>query len=364
MSETSVSQSAIYRARPTLRIGGEADERATELVLAMRMEESEGGLSRLELRFSNVASTSDGGAETAFGPDSKLALGAEIGVYVGDEAAPREIFKGKVSAIEIDFKTGMPPEICALAEDALQSARMARRSKTYTDKSPADVVRDVAGVLGLRPTISGLDAPTGTWAQLNESDLAFLRRLLARFDADLQISGDELQVSPRSDVQRGTLELQLYGQLGRARVIADLADQVTAVSVRGWNARDGEAVDADISSGAHIGPGQGQTGAELLQQHFEARREHLAHVPVLTADEANAVAQAAFDQRARRFVRVDATAEGNPKLRVGSEVALSGLDPRFDNHYYVVRACHLYDLRIGYRTEFSAECAYLGSGST
>ncbi len=362
MPETSVSQSAIYRARPTLRIGGEEDLRASELVIAMRMEESEGGLSRLELRFSNWASTTGGSAETAFGPTSALALGAEIGVYVGDESAPREIFKGKVSALEAEYRSGAPPEISALAEDALQSARLARRSRTYTDRSPADVVRAIAAELGLRPTINGLDAPSGTWAQLNESDLAFLRRLLGRFDADLQIVGGELHVSPRSEVQRGALELQLYGQLGRARVVADLADQATTVSVRGWNARDGEAVEADIASGAHLGPGAGQTGAELLQQHFAARREHLAHMPVLTRDEARAVAQAAFDQRARRFVRVDATAEGNPRLRVGSEVALSGLDPRFDNHYYVVRATHLYDVRAGYRTEFSAECAYLGQG--
>ena len=360
MSEVSVSQEAIYRARPTLRIDGNEDERASELVIAMRMEESEGGMSRLELRFSNWASTTDGGGETAFGPGSSLALGAQIAVYAGDEAEPREIFKGRISALEAEFKTGAPPELNVLAEDALQSARLARRSKTYTAMSPADVVREVASGVGLRPVITALTSPTQTWAQLNESDLAFLRRLLERFNADLQIVGDELHVSPRGDVRRGALELQLYGQLGRARVTADLADQVTAVSVQGWNARDGQAVSADITSGAHLGPGSGTTGADLLRRHFDERREHLAQTPVLTNDEARAVAQAAYDQRARRFVRVCGTAEGNPRLRVGSEVEISDLDPRFDNRYYVVRACHLYDVRQGYRTEFGAECAYLG----
>ena len=53
-------------------------------------------------------------------------------------------------------------------------------------------------------------------------------------------------------------------------------------------------------------------------------------------------------------------AEGNAKLRVGSQVSLSGLDARFDNDYYVTDACHLFDTRQGYRTEFTAECAYLG----
>ena len=41
-------------------------------------------------------------------------------------------------------------------------------------------------------------------------------------------------------------------------------------------------------------------------------------------------------------------------------VVFAGGDARFDNTYYVVRASHLYDMRQGYRTEFGAECAWLG----
>ncbi|MCW5617366.1 MAG: hypothetical protein KIT32_19780, partial [Rhodocyclaceae bacterium] len=61
--ETSVSQSAVYRARPTLRLTGQEDLRASELLIGMRIEESEGGMTSAELRFSNWASTTDGGAE-------------------------------------------------------------------------------------------------------------------------------------------------------------------------------------------------------------------------------------------------------------------------------------------------------------
>jgi len=360
MSETSVSQEAIYRARPTLRFAGEEDIRASELILSMRMEENEGGMSTLELRLSNLASTTDGGAELAFGVGSRLKLGAAIELYAGDEAQPREIFRGHVTAIEADFKMGSPPELTVLAEDALARARMARRSKTYASVAPADVARAIASDLGLRPVIAGLDSPTGTWAQINESDLAFLRRLLARFDADVQVVGEELHVSPRADVRRGGIELALYSQLARARVIADLADQVTKSTARGWNAADGAAVDGTATSGTHLGPGRGREGAALLREVLDERAEHVGHVAVATRDEAQAVAEAAYDLRARRFVTVDATAEGNAQLRVGAHVTLSDLNPQFDNTYYVVRACHLFDVRQGYRTDFRAECAFIG----
>ena len=164
----------------------------------MQMEESEGGMSTLELRLSNWASTTDGGAELAFDASSKLKLGAAIEVYAGDETEPREIFRGKVTALEADFKTAIAARARRARRGRAAAARMARRSKIYADMSPADVARAIAGDLGLTPVIAGLDSPIGTWAQLNESDLAFLRRLLARFDADVQVVGTELHVSPRA----------------------------------------------------------------------------------------------------------------------------------------------------------------------
>jgi phage protein D len=360
MSETPTSQEAIYRARPTIRFAGEEDIRASELMLAMRMEEREGGMSTLELRLSNVASTTDGGAELAFGPDSKLKLGVAVEIYAGDEAQPREIFRGHVTAIEADFHSGAPPELTVLAEDALARARMARRSKTYADMAPAAVARAIAADLGLRPVVAGLDSPVGTWAQINESDLAFLRRLLARFDADVQVVGEELHISPRGDVRRGGVDLALYSQLSRARVIADLADQVTSSTARGWNPADGSAVEGTAANGTHLGPGRGREGSAVLREALEERAEHVGHVAVSTRDEAQAVAEAAYDLRARRFVTVEGTAEGNAQLRVGTHVTLSELTTQFDNTYYVVRACHLFDVHHGYRTDFRAECAFIG----
>lgn len=360
MPETPVSERALYSARPTLRIAGEENERLTGLLLAMRMDEAEGGMSRLDLRFSNLASTTDGSAEIAFADDADVHLGAAISVYAGDAEAPQEIFRGRITSQELVYTVGDAPQMQLLAEDALQSARLARRSKVYSDQSPADVVRSVAQVLGLTPTVNGLDAPTGTWAQIGESDLAFLRRLLARFDADLQIVGDELQVSPRGEVRRGDLELAMFSQLARVRVCADLADQVSKMTCAGWNPVDGAAVNAEVSQATHAGPGEGRSGAEMLREALGERTEHIGHLALASDREAQAVAEAAFDGRARRFVRLEGVAEGNPGLRVGTHVSVTGITSQYENTYYITRASHLYDLVQGYRTEFSGECAYLG----
>ncbi|MEM6437368.1 MAG: hypothetical protein AAF773_26455, partial [Cyanobacteria bacterium P01_D01_bin.115] len=207
--------------------------------------------------------------------------------------------------------------------------------------------------------ITGLSNTVGTWVQMNESDLAFLRRLLARYDGDLQVVGEELHVSPRGDVRRGEVALALHGQLRAARVLADLAHQVNEVTLTGWNSLQGQRTNGS-SRGDALGPGSGITGAEILRQTMGERQHHLSHLAAPTNEEATALAAAAFDARARRFVTVAATAEGNPAIRVGTYTKLTGMGDRFDNTYYVVRACHRYDVARGYETDFDGECAYWG----
>jgi phage protein D len=353
--ETAVTERAVYSARPTVRVDGQEYPLINELLISMELTEHEGGMSALELRLSNLASDTRNEADLAFEGGDILKLGTAIALYAGDQIAPQEIFRGTITGLEADFPEAGGPELVVLAEDPFQRARMRRRTTIYDEASIAGVARELARTLNLTPVVTGFTEKIGTQVQLDESDLAFLRRLLARYDGDLQVVGTELHVSPRRDVRRGTLELELHGQLRRVRVLADLAHQVTEVTVSGWDSTRGERVTA-ASSGANLGPGGGRTGAQILDA-IRARSEHIGHLAVSSRAEAQAIADAAFDSRARRFVCLDGTAEGNPALRVGTHVTVSGLGNRFDNTYYVVRACHRYG-STGYETDFEAECAF------
>lgn len=362
MGERPISRTAVYSARPTVQIDQQSYPRVSELLIGMDVTEQEGGLSTLQLRLSNVASDPSGGASFGFEDGAIVTLGKSIAVYAGPVSSPMEIFRGTITGLEADFREEGPPELLILAEDVAQQARMARRTKTYDELSLADLAQTVADHLGLHPVVTGLRERIGTWVQLNESDLAFLRRVLERYDGDVQVVGDELHVSPRQEVQRGTVDLRMYGQLRSARVLVDLAHQVTKTTVAGWDVAQGSRLTAE-STGAHRGPGAGSTGSEMLDQAAINRAHHLGHLSVRTQDEAQAVVDSAYDQRARRFVCLEGTAEGNPEIRIGTHVAIDGIGPRFSNTYYVTRACHRFDLEAGYRTQFEAECAYWGGRS-
>jgi phage protein D len=357
--EQSLSPLALYNARPTVRINGAEKERVTGLLTAIEMTEHEDGLSTLELRMNNIASDASGQSDYAFEDEASLTLGDTVTIYCGDDRAPTEIFRGTISALEADFSEDGSPSLTALAEDTLQKARLKRRTRTYDNQTLADIARSIANDLGLTPQISGFTDTIGTQVQLNESDLAFLRRLLVRYDGDLQVVGGELHVSPRQDVRRGVVELALHSQLRRVTMLADLAHQVNEVTVTGWDPSRGQRINSR-STGFQQGPGSGRWAGDLLSNALGRRTHQIAHLAVITDDEAQALADATFDERQRRFVTAKGTAEGNPTIRAGTHVKLTGLSARFNNTYYVTRCCHRYDLERGYETDFSAESAFLG----
>ncbi|HEU0014731.1 MAG TPA: contractile injection system protein, VgrG/Pvc8 family [Longimicrobium sp.] len=364
MAETALSRDAVYTARPTVRIDGQPNAQLDELMVAMEMTETEGGMSALELTVQNTQPGEGGGPSgLAWEGGDVLALGKAIAIYSGDEREPREVFRGVITGLEGVWPLDGAPELVVLAEDALQRARMARRTAVHENAKISDLAGALASRLSLTPVITGLTDGLGTQVQMNESDLAFLRRLLADRDADLQVVGTELHVSPRGDVRRGTVELEMRptGQLLAARALADLSHQATEVTATGWDPAQGARISAS-STGAHAGPGSGQKGADALREALGERKEHVRELAVLNDAEARALADAFFDQRARRFVTVEATAQGNPAIRVGTHVTLKGMGPRFDNTYYVVRCTHRFDPQDGYMTHFEGECAFLGQG--
>jgi phage protein D len=133
------------------------------------------------------------------------------------------------------------------------------------------------------------------------------------------------------------------------------------MGVGGWDVASKDAIDetADESVlGAELGDDTG--GASILSEAFGERKERLVHTAPVNSQEARTIAQAAFRARARRFVTGTGIAEGNPLIKVGAVLNLSGLGSLFDGRYYVVRARHTYDETRGYRTDFDVERAGLG----
>lgn len=349
-----------YNAIPRLEVDGEEDVMAAMLLQSMEMSESEGGMSSLEMAFKNAANVENAGNEMPFETSSntKLTLGKEVRVVTGPNHDPQEVFIGQITGVELVMDGASVPTLVILAEDKLQSARLKRRTKLFSDTTLGGLVDAVAQESGLTVVKAQLDNAIPQEFQANETDLGFLRRVCARFDVDFQIVGSELHISPRALVDRGSKAVEFGQTLTSFRALADLAEQVSEVTLAGWDHAANAGFDVTSGAGVQSGEGEGRKGAEFLAEHFSPRSEHIGEIAVSSQEEGQAIADAMHSARQRRFVSAEGTVTGDPSLRVGTTLQITGVGPRFENSYYVTHAQHHFSRADGYTTDFRAECAF------
>jgi phage protein D len=272
------------------------------------------------------------------------------------------LFEGRISALEGAFPPGGSPSVTVLAEDRFQDLRMTRRTRTFHALSDADVAKAIAGEHGLRPDVSLPGPNHKVLAQLNQSDLAFLRERARALGAEVWVTGTTLAAKQRTGRRIGApLTLAHGADLREARVIADLADQRTSVDVAGWDVAHKSAVKETAGEsvlGGELASMDG--GATVLSRAFAQRKEAVANAIPLTSEEARAWADSIFRARARRFLVARGTAQTQAGLHVGATVKLQQLGPLFSGDFYVSEVCHRFDGAEGLRTTFVAERPGLG----
>jgi phage protein D len=349
---------ALQPSRPKIQVAGTDSSSLTGGLLRMRVCETVHGLSNCELEFGNWGPNGDS-SDFLYFDKRLLDFGKEINIVVADKS----LFKGKVTGIEARFPQGNSPSIVVLAEDRFQDLRMTRRTRTFSNVSDSDVFSQIAGDHGLTPSVTVSGGSHKVLAQLNQSDLAFMRERARALDAELWMTDSTLSVKPRADRGGGGTPVTLtYGkELREFRVLADLALQATSLEVSGWDVAGKSALkeqaDGSVVSGELAG---GDSGPSLLSSAFGDRKDSVANSVPHTSAEARARAEALLKRRARRFVVGHGTAETRAELKVGATVKLAGLGPLFQGSFYIAETMHMFDGAQGMRTEFEVERPALG----
>lgn len=344
-------------ARPIVEIEGQPADDLAAALNDMRIEEPSDGLAHCELAFGNWGLRDGVNNYTLFGRD-RLEFGKRLEIKLGDQ----RLFVGRIMALEGRFPHGGIPELVVFAEDRLQDLRMKRRTRSFLQQSDADVAQRIASDHGLRAVID-LPGPThAVLAQVNQSDLAFLRERARAAGGELWVEDDSLHLAPRP-ARAGSASIELaYGStLLGFDVRADLALQRSSLTVSGWNPRDKaaicEAADAAVLSAELNG---GDSGAALVTRAIGDRPDTVAHLNPSDAGEARAVAESWLRQIGRRFLVGRGRASPDARIQPGAQVDLSGLGPLFNGKYTVTEVCHRFDLAEGARSEFTAERPAIG----
>jgi uncharacterized protein len=351
-----------YVSRPTILIGNRINAALSNDLLSVLVEETTEGLFRCEAHFNNLGSGSNQEGQYLYFGRDPLDFGANFAVRLPTNETAREIFQGRISAIEAEYSPDGSASITVLAEDRLQDLRMTRRTRTFEDISDDAIIRQIAQEHSLTPEVD-LQGPTHKIiAQVNQSDLAFLRERVRCADAELWVQDTTLYAQRRANRASADIRLTYGANLFTFSARADLAHQRTEVGVSGWDVTSKDAIDAISSASAinaELDAGH-SGGGTILQQAFGERKEYIVHMVPLTGEEAQSLANARYRERARRFVTGSGVADGDARIRAGCALQLSGLGRLFDGKYYVTRVRHSYDGMHGYRSTIDVERPGIG----
>ena len=292
-----------------------------------------------------------------------LKLGTRVWIRMGygDRSGQQLLLSGYITNVGTSFSEGSTPDLEVSGQDALYRLTLGTREHRLEKKSVSDAVSMVALDNGFSLRLSGSPPNEVTLDSNLQSDMDFLRELVAMFSTRKQkweffsragAQVDTLHFRPRSMDGAPVGSLKWGADLLSFRPEANLGNQVARVEVQGWD----EVAKVKIVGEARAqGEGGKAKTAGQIQQSFLSREVvRTLRLPVKSKKEADERAEAELAGTIADHLRGEGETFGFPELLPDTRVRLDGLGAKFSRTFYVTKTVHSYNSS-GYRTRFSIE---------
>jgi uncharacterized protein involved in type VI secretion and phage assembly len=287
---------------------------------------------------------------------SPLTVGAKVDVSLaaagGDALQP--VISGQITSVEPEFGRG-GAVLAARGYDAGHALNRTRTTETYQNMSSDDIAAKVADRAGLEAgQIQSAGDVHDFVQQNNETDWEFLWRLARRIDFQVGVDQGRLNFQRASadgdgDGDPPTLAWGTDLLTFRPRVTG--VQQVDEVVVRSWDPSAKDVIESRRPAGqtdAAIGIGRDDVGSALGGGSMT-----LADRPVLSLDEADALATSMASRVANTYVEAEGVARGNPALVAGLKVKIDGVGQSYGGVYTLSATSHTWRVGQGYETRFA-----------
>ena len=334
-------------ARAEIRLDGQALDPAVQAqVLEIRVEQ--------HLRLPDRASIRLADPRVELADSATFALGASFEVLLSapDSDTQVSLFDGVVGALEPEF-TESEAILAVRAYDRSQALHRTKRTDTYQEMSYGDIASTVAQRNGLTAGTIESGSTVPFVQQSNETDWELLWRLADESGCEVYVSARELHFRPASGSAAADSPIALvWGEsLLDFRPRATGMRQVESVEVRCWDPLQKQEVVATAE------PASGATSIGIVRADAATALGGgtlvVADNPVATQDQADALAAAIAARIADGFVEADGTTLGDPRLRAGGSIDVSGVGERFGGTYALSSVTHVVRSSRGYETRFT-----------
>jgi phage protein D/phage baseplate assembly protein gpV len=289
--------------------------------------------------------------------NSLLDLGKAVEIKVsqsGEEGNEEDtLIKGEITSLEPNFSARGDTTVLIRGYDKSHRLHRGRKTRTFLKETDSDVARTVASESGLSVEVDATNVRHDYLLQSNQTNMEFLQERALRIGYQVFVADDKLYFK-KGDADLGAgPELRRDQNLLSFRPVWSSSGQADKVKVRGWDPKQKTVITAEESPNSRLNQGgMTQTGAAAANSAFGAAEAVVVDLPVFSTDEAKAIATGLSYDVARDFVSAEGVAIGNPHIKAGRTVSVTGLGTRFNGSYYVTSATHIYGPN-GYETHFT-----------
>jgi phage protein D/phage baseplate assembly protein gpV len=279
-----------------------------------------------------------------------FAIGKAIEVRLGAAAAlaPVTLFKGLIITIEVEFGAGGCAAVIR-AYDRSHQLHRARHTRTFQNQTSSDIVQRLVAAEGLSVQTDSSGEPHEHIHQDNETDWDFIWRLADRIGFEFVVDDETAYFrAPKTD-DGVALEWPTTLRSFRPRLTA--VQQVQSVTLSVQDPKTAQAIESVADTPNQIA----KIGVERATIAGALNGEAAVHIstePVKSRAEGDALTQALLDRLANAYVAADGVAPGNPRIRAGAKIEVSGVGSTFSGTYRAATTTHI--LRgSGYQTTFA-----------
>lgn len=285
-----------------------------------------------------------------------FAIGSHLEIKLGarEELTTTTLFKGDIVSLDADFGPGSV-ELLVRGFDRSHVLQRSRHVRTFQNQTASDIVEKIVREAGFDCQTDQSGDPYEFVQQNNETDWDFIWRLAERISFEFVVEDGTAHFRHQTSDDT-PVELDWPAKLWSFNPRVTAIQQVKQVTLAAQDPKTKEAIDARVASPnqiARIG-----IDREAVTEAFEGASFHIATEPVQSNAEGQAVAQALLDKLANGYVAAEGVCDGDPRIRAGATLNVSGVGQKFGGAYRVAAATHV--LRGGgtYETRFATASAH------
>jgi len=359
MPELSRKYGAFYVPAFAVHVGGHDLQRTLEIAVSqVEVDLTLGAAGRFSMTIVDCYSIEKHAFISGRGADilTILTFGAPVRICMGygDVKGLDVMLSGTITEIATSFPESGYPELTVSGYDRAFPLTLGKSARTWANRQDSDAVEDIVRFHNLKGDIDRTSETQKLIEQNQEADLEFIRKLAQRNGFEFYVRDDTLRFGKSRGSGAGALTLRWTEGLLSFKPEANLAGQVSAVEVHGWNPATKQPIVGRAAAGDEVDrDARRDSAAELLNKGAQSPVLRLRQ-PVQSQAQADQLARAALNERATRFLTGEGEAIGVPLIRPDMNITLGNLGSAFSRTYYVQQTSHRVD-GSGYRTRFKVQ---------